>query len=68
MHTLNQCLVSCISAWNILSSGLMIRPKYLEIGFNRSIPQQYNKYVQHLESFLQRESQRSFKYLTSLYV
>ncbi|XP_056118562.1 sodium/potassium-transporting ATPase subunit beta-3b [Rhinichthys klamathensis goyatoka] len=38
----------------VANPGLMIRPRSLEIGFNRSIPQQYNKYVQHLESFLQQ--------------
>uniref|UniRef100_A0A672M6T5 Sodium/potassium-transporting ATPase subunit beta n=1 Tax=Sinocyclocheilus grahami TaxID=75366 RepID=A0A672M6T5_SINGR len=37
----------------VANPGLMIRPKSLEIQFNRSIPQQYIKYVQHLESFLE---------------
>ncbi|KAG1932817.1 sodium/potassium-transporting ATPase subunit beta-3b [Pimephales promelas] len=38
----------------VANPGLMIRPRSLEIAFNRSIPGQYNKYVQHLESFLQQ--------------
>ncbi|XP_059389499.1 sodium/potassium-transporting ATPase subunit beta-3-like [Carassius carassius] len=37
----------------VANPGLMIRPKSFEIQFNRSIPQQYIEYVQHLESFLQ---------------
>ncbi|XP_056329395.1 sodium/potassium-transporting ATPase subunit beta-3b [Danio aesculapii] len=37
----------------VANPGLMIRPKSLDIAFNRSIPQQYSKYVQHLEAFLQ---------------
>uniref|UniRef100_A0A3B1JQU9 Sodium/potassium-transporting ATPase subunit beta n=1 Tax=Astyanax mexicanus TaxID=7994 RepID=A0A3B1JQU9_ASTMX len=38
----------------VASPGLMIRPKYFDIEVNRSNPQQYNKYVQGLESFLQQ--------------
>ncbi|XP_034469171.1 sodium/potassium-transporting ATPase subunit beta-3a [Hippoglossus hippoglossus] len=34
--------------------GLVIRPNTLDIAFNKSDPQQYSQYVQHLESFLQR--------------
>lgn len=37
----------------VANPGLMIRPRSLDIAFNRSIPQQYSMYVQHLESFLQ---------------
>ncbi|XP_043114404.1 sodium/potassium-transporting ATPase subunit beta-3b [Puntigrus tetrazona] len=37
----------------VANPGLMIRPRALEMKFNRSIPQQYNMYVQHLEAFLQ---------------
>uniref|UniRef100_A0A8C2AQ01 Sodium/potassium-transporting ATPase subunit beta n=1 Tax=Cyprinus carpio TaxID=7962 RepID=A0A8C2AQ01_CYPCA len=37
----------------VANPGLMIRPRSLEIKFNRSIPQQYSMYVQPLESFLQ---------------
>uniref|UniRef100_A0A673HMB5 Sodium/potassium-transporting ATPase subunit beta n=1 Tax=Sinocyclocheilus rhinocerous TaxID=307959 RepID=A0A673HMB5_9TELE len=37
----------------VANPGLMIRPRSLEIKFNRSIPQQYSKYMQPLESFLQ---------------
>ncbi|KAM6948794.1 sodium/potassium-transporting ATPase subunit beta-3-like [Aplochiton taeniatus] len=33
--------------------GLMIRPKSMDIWFNRSNPLKYGEYVQHLESFLQ---------------
>lgn len=36
------------------SPGVVIRPNLLEIGFNRTDPQQYNTYVNHLESFLQQ--------------
>ncbi|XP_053362922.1 sodium/potassium-transporting ATPase subunit beta-3b [Clarias gariepinus] len=36
----------------VSNPGLMIRPKELDIEINRSNPQQYNKYVQELESFL----------------
>lgn len=36
----------------VANPGLMIRPRYMDISFNRSIPQQYNKYVSHMESFL----------------
>ncbi|TRY85177.1 hypothetical protein DNTS_006361 [Danionella cerebrum] len=38
----------------VANPGLMIRPKSLDIEFNRSIPLQYTKYVQHLEVFLQK--------------
>ncbi|CAJ1071907.1 sodium/potassium-transporting ATPase subunit beta 3b subunit [Xyrichtys novacula] len=36
------------------SPGLVIRPNSLDIHFNKSDPQKYLQYVQHLESFLQR--------------
>ncbi|XP_064197633.1 sodium/potassium-transporting ATPase subunit beta-3a isoform X3 [Anguilla rostrata] len=35
------------------SWGLVIRPKFMDIMFNRSDPLKYKQYVQHLESFLQ---------------
>ncbi|XP_063061714.1 sodium/potassium-transporting ATPase subunit beta-3b [Engraulis encrasicolus] len=35
------------------SPGLVIRPRSLDIAFNRTIPSQYSPYVNHLESFLQ---------------
>ncbi|XP_056612466.1 sodium/potassium-transporting ATPase subunit beta-3b [Triplophysa dalaica] len=38
----------------VADPGLVIRPKDMEITFNRSIPQQYNTYVSHLESFLKQ--------------
>ncbi|XP_057206281.1 sodium/potassium-transporting ATPase subunit beta-3b [Triplophysa rosa] len=38
----------------VANPGLVIRPKDMEITFNRSIPQQYNTYGTHLESFLKR--------------
>ncbi|XP_028818628.1 sodium/potassium-transporting ATPase subunit beta-3b [Denticeps clupeoides] len=38
----------------VANPGLVIRPKSLDIIFNRTNPQQYEKYVRHLESFLQQ--------------
>ncbi|XP_030633281.1 sodium/potassium-transporting ATPase subunit beta-3b [Chanos chanos] len=38
----------------VANPGLVIRPKSMDIGFNRTIPQQYDRYVKHLESFLQQ--------------
>uniref|UniRef100_A0A8C7U7Q5 Sodium/potassium-transporting ATPase subunit beta n=1 Tax=Oncorhynchus mykiss TaxID=8022 RepID=A0A8C7U7Q5_ONCMY len=37
--------------WN---AGLVIRPRSLDIVFNRTDPKQYGQYVQHLENFLQQ--------------
>ncbi|XP_052432775.1 sodium/potassium-transporting ATPase subunit beta-3 [Carassius gibelio] len=37
----------------VANPGLMIRPRSLEIKYNLSIPQEYSKYVQPLELFLQ---------------
>ncbi|KAF6730724.1 Sodium/potassium-transporting ATPase subunit beta-3 [Oryzias melastigma] len=34
--------------------GLVIRPNSLDISFNKSDPQKYAQYVQHLEKFLER--------------
>ncbi|XP_035242455.1 sodium/potassium-transporting ATPase subunit beta-3b isoform X2 [Anguilla anguilla] len=38
----------------VSNPGLVIRPKYMDIVFNRTDPLNYRKYVQHLESFLQQ--------------
>lgn len=38
----------------VSNPGLVIRPKYMDIIFNRTDPLNYRKYVQHLESFLQQ--------------
>lgn len=38
----------------VSNPGLVIRPKYMDIIFNRTDPLDYRKYVQHLESFLQQ--------------
>ncbi|KAI1882665.1 hypothetical protein AGOR_G00237230 [Albula goreensis] len=38
----------------VSNPGLVIRPKSLDIMFNRSDPLNYRQYVQHLQSFLQK--------------
>ncbi|XP_029570254.1 sodium/potassium-transporting ATPase subunit beta-3b [Salmo trutta] len=38
----------------VASPGLVIRPRSLDIVFNRTDPKQYGQYVQHLENFLQQ--------------
>ncbi|XP_055735354.1 sodium/potassium-transporting ATPase subunit beta-3b [Salvelinus fontinalis] len=38
----------------VASPGLVIRPRSLDIVFNRTDPKQYDQYVQHLENFLQQ--------------
>ncbi|KAI4890254.1 hypothetical protein NFI96_014028, partial [Prochilodus magdalenae] len=40
----------------VANPGLMIRPKYLDIMVNRSNQQQYDQYIQNLESFLKEYS------------
>lgn len=38
----------------VANPGLVIRPRSMDISFNRSNPLMYGQYVQHLESFLQQ--------------
>ncbi|KAK6297072.1 sodium/potassium-transporting ATPase subunit beta-3 isoform X1 [Coregonus clupeaformis] len=38
----------------VASPGLVIRPRSLDIVFNRTDPNKYGQYVQHLENFLQK--------------
>ncbi|XP_053740270.1 sodium/potassium-transporting ATPase subunit beta-3a [Synchiropus splendidus] len=37
----------------VTNPGLVIRPNFLDISFNKSVPAQYSSYVKHLEGFLQ---------------
>lgn len=38
----------------VANPGLMIRPRSMDITFNRTDPTKYNQYIQHLETFLQQ--------------